>query len=209
MPPLFLEKILFSLLNYLSTFGNNQLTTYVQIYFRTLPLAGSLCLSLLQSHCLERSENSWYWVKHWEGNTPYWGCLYHYCDFPSLGWQQTGAVHPGLWKAAFISHTFHTLSPSFIYWFGAPPALSICPFFTNTLWDGLLRPNYTHLTDKDIYTLGLSPSGHLLKNGNSRQVTQKTKGQHELINIAVCSVWWLLGRVAGHRGHTCATLVPL
>lgn len=42
MPPLFLEKILFSLLNYLSTFGNNQLTAYVQTYFRTLPLAGSL-----------------------------------------------------------------------------------------------------------------------------------------------------------------------
>lgn len=42
MPPLFLEKILFSLLSYLSTFGNNQLTAYVQIYFRTLPLARSL-----------------------------------------------------------------------------------------------------------------------------------------------------------------------
>lgn len=32
MTALFLEQTLFSLLNYLSTFGNNQLTTYVQIY---------------------------------------------------------------------------------------------------------------------------------------------------------------------------------
>lgn len=44
IPALFLEKTLFSLLNYLSTFGNNQLTTYVQIYFRTLLLVGSLYL---------------------------------------------------------------------------------------------------------------------------------------------------------------------